>query len=154
MRISIKADDSQKGGTRFYKIMKDELVKYAWETNENVWTRFLLENHFKDSILDDVMFTGSKIVDGSLYYCVTDLLPISIGDDYIEPEDALNVYTPKQLSDYVSESAPDSVLDKIDPDDFSFKGIDLEDAAITLLDDGETLYRLFHDADSLSLVSE
>lgn len=154
MRVSIKADSAQQGGTRFYKIPKSDLIDYAWKSDGNVWIDSLLKDHFDDNILEDVMFLGSRVIDGSLYYCVSDLLPIEVDGEYVDPENALDDYSLKDLSGYIVDPAPRSVIEKVDFDDLSFSGVDLEAMAIAILEDGESLYKLFEDADALSLVSE
>lgn len=152
MRLSTITAATEDGGTKYYKISRDDLASSMSSRYDNVWTDWLLENRFEESIIDDVLFDGSSIKGDDLYYCITDYLPIDVDGEEVNPEEALALYSLSSLSEYIVESVPDSVLKKISEDDFNWGSVDIEDVAIALLSDGLTFSRICADAESISLV--
>lgn len=139
-------------GTVWYKLTKEDILNNSLWKN-NLWFRTRIEDYpLEASInLDDI--DGSFVYDGALYYMVTDYDPIMLNGREVDPIDIMDMdLSFEQLSQYVSEDVPSTVFSKITDSDINWDGIDIEDYAIKLLEDGYTLSQIAQDAVEMYLI--
>lgn len=96
-------------GTKFYKVTIDDVIKYLEDKNANVWVIESFKQLGWDAINWDKGLFGSSIISNVLYICDTDGNDIYLNGKAVDPEAALEEYTPDELSKFISDATPDIV---------------------------------------------
>lgn len=88
-------------GTMFYAIDSDvfsEIILNTADESINIWQKYLIRAKGLGAVDINHMY-GSKIIDDTLYICVTDGEDVEIDEDMIDPEEVLDTYTIEAVSD-------------------------------------------------------
>lgn len=140
MKIYNHKDDGENlpdgSGTTFYTITEDQLLKH-YDKAENLIVRNVVSDEgFKAFDLDSMY--GSKIIDDTLYLCVTDGMEITVNGNEVDPEFALEDYSISDLSKYIKEG-DDTIINRY-VSEYELKDIDLNKVAIDILDGGAVTF--------------
>lgn len=109
--ISAATNTTKTKGTTFYLVTFEQIQKYFNNEDTNIWISKAFEELEWDAIDFDNNLFGSQIIGDDLYICVTDGVDIEVGDELVYPEEALDIYTPDELSEYI-KPATDEVIQK------------------------------------------
>ena len=142
-RVYGAEDDARKAGTTFYAVPKSNLEQAFDKDDVNVWLKAEIEADGFDAIDFDNNLFGSKVIGDTLYICVTDGRDIIIDGKAVDPEEALDEYTPEQLSDFTS-IATDKLIRRYITE-YEVYTPDFDDMAVDLLRAGTSFERLADD---------
>ncbi len=143
---------AQQIGTVFYRISEDDIDNVLDYSKNNL---FLVEA-FKMYGLNafDIRRLWGSIIDGDyLYLCKTDGQEIQIGDELVDPEEALEEYGVESCQEYI-QPANDSIIRQNLSEYELSKDIDVEDLAINLLQNGYSLNDIFRAADDIYILED
>lgn len=135
--------EARKAGTTYYTITKDALRKAFGDDSENVWLKAAIEADGFDAIDLDKNLFGSKVIGDTLYLCITDGRDIMVDGIAVDPEEALDEYTPEQLSDFVAHATDKLIRRYITP--YEIYEPDFDELAVDLLKGGVSFSRLVDD---------
>jgi hypothetical protein len=124
-------------GTSWYPVTAEEFKDYVEDNIENVFLKYTA-NYDNFEALDLDLMYGTRIVDDVLYICSSDGKDIRVGDEEVNPEFALDEYTPDELSAYM-EDVTDKVLEShttVNDFDKDLLKENLDNAAIEALQNG------------------
>lgn len=96
-------------GTTWYPVSMEQFDDFAEDNIENVFLRYTAYYDGFKALDLDLMY-GSRIVDETLYICSSDGKPIQVGNEDVDPEFALDKYTPEDLHAYM-EDVTDKILE-------------------------------------------
>ena len=103
-----------KSGTHFYKTNAQEIIDALKEDDANVWLIAAFEQLGLDALDFDHHMWGSYVDEnGNLYICVSDLEPIEVNGEEVDPEEAFEDYSPEELSAYIEPATPKIITDRI-----------------------------------------
>lgn len=136
-------NEARKAGTTYYTITKDALRKAFDGDSENVWLKAAIESDGFGAIDLDKNLFGSKVIGDTLYLCITDGRDIMVDGIAVDPEEALDEYTPEQLSDFVAHATDKLIRRYITP--YEIYEPDFDELAVNLLKDGVSFGRLVDD---------
>lgn len=135
MKIYIRADSSESAKTTFYKVNLDDVISYYENKNAWIYAAFKYEGFDCLNIKD---MYGSKIIDDTLYLCVTNGVDIDVNGESVDPEEALDKYSIDDLSEYIKDATDKVIRDELD--DAVIKDLDNNDKytewALELLNSG------------------
>ena len=147
MRITKKIygadNEARKTGTTFYVITKDAMKKAFDADDVNVWLKAALDGDGFDAIDFDHNLFGSKVIDDTLYLCITDGRDIIIDGKSVDPEKALDKYTPEQLPDFTSKATDKLIRRYIT--EYEICTLNFDEIAVDLLRAGTSFERLADD---------
>lgn len=124
-------------GTSWYPVSRAQFTDFAEDNITNTFLKYTAIYDGFDALDLDLMY-GTKIVDDTLYICSSDGKDIRVGDEEVDPEIALDEYTPDELFAYM-EDVTDQVLEShTTVNDFNkdLLKANLNNAAIEALQDG------------------
>ena len=128
-------------GTTFYKITYDAIVDAYEDYNIVVWQA--LKNYGWDAFDISKYLYGSQMFDDVLYVCDTDGVDIEVEDagefgenGMINPEEALAAVGPESLQEYIKVPDDDEIRKLVTPYDLNEGGLDLDEIATQLLQQG------------------
>jgi hypothetical protein len=133
-------------GTTWYPVTMSQFSDFVEDNIENVFLKYTATYDGFDALDLDLMY-GSRIIDDTLYVCSSDGKPIQIGNEEVDPEFALDKYTPEELSAYM-EDVTDKVLEShTTANDFDKDLLkeNLNNAAIEALQDNVDFPKLIED---------
>lgn len=145
LKSSIFADTktATNSGTTFYYATIGDIIKAFESDDSNIWIQKAFTELEWDAIdLDNHLF-GSQIVGDNLYICVTDGYDIEIDGNLVNPEEALELYTPDTLDDYI-KPATDKIIHKYITE-YELNTPDFDKWAVDLLEDNVEFSRLVRD---------
>lgn len=107
----ITAAESGGLGTTWYRVTGEQFRDFIEDREDNLFVKYTaLYNGFESLNLTQMF--GSAVVDDELFICETDGQPIVVGGDAdVDPETALENYTPEELEAYI-EDAKEQTLTK------------------------------------------
>ena len=123
-------------GTTWYPVTLKQFKDFAEDNIENVFLKYTIIYDGFDALDLDLMY-GTRIVDDTLYICSSDGKDIQVGNEEVDPEFALDKYSPDELSAYM-EDVTDKVLEShTTANDFNRELLEenLNNAAIEALQD-------------------
>ena len=123
-------------GTTWYPVTLKQFKDFAEDNIENVFLKYTIIYDGFDALDLDLMY-GTRIVDDTLYICSSDGKDIQVGNEEVDPEFALDKYSPDELSAYM-EDVTDTVLEShTTANDFNRELLEenLNNAAIEALQD-------------------
>ena len=138
-------------GTTFYVITKDEIEKNITPKN-NIWIQSRLNDYPLEDALNLDYLDGSKVIDGVLYYCDTDYKEITVNGEEVNPEEALDNFSIKELASYISDNAPSSILNTFTENEISWEDVNISEFARDLLETNN-LEEVAKDAEEIDLIS-
>ena len=133
-------------GTSWYPVTRKQFTDFAEDNITNVFLRYTAIYDGFEALDLDLMY-GTKIVDDTLYICSSDGKDIRVGDEEVDPEIALDEYTPDELFAYM-EDVTDQVLEShTTVNDFNKDLLkdNLNNAAIEALQDDVDFSELIED---------
>ena len=135
MRIIKAATATEtKSDTVFYAIKLQDALDYFSKSGKNCWIWAALYNNGFDNIDTEGKLIGSVDIDDVLYICDTDGEDIEVNGESVNPEEALNEFTPDELSEYVVEATDRDIRRFITED--AIVDVDYNKLAYDLLDNG------------------
>ncbi len=99
--VDAAVSPAKNSGTTFYSASADDIIEAYGDVTLNVWVRKAFIERGLDAIDYDSNLFGSKVIDDVLYICVTDGQDIEVDGELVNPEEALEIYTPDELSKYI-----------------------------------------------------
>lgn len=123
-------------GTTWYPVTLKQFKDFAEDNIENVFLKYTIIYDGFDALDLDLMY-GTRVVDDTLYICSSDGKDIQVGNEEVDPEFALDKYSPDELSAYM-EDVTDKVLEShTTANDFNRELLEenLNNAAIEALQD-------------------
>ena len=130
-------------GTTWYPVTLKQFKDFAEDNIENVFLKYAVTYDGFDALDLDLMY-GTRIVDDVLYICSSDGKDIRVGNEEVDPEFALDTYTPDELSVYM-EDVNDKVLEShttVNDFDKDLLKENLDNAAIEALQGGSDFPKL------------
>ena len=97
--------------TVFYRITLPDVLNALQDSNIWLYCSFVYDGF---NCLDITHLFGSKVIDSTLYLCITDGEYISVKGASTNPEDALDKYSIDDLSSYIEQCTPDIIRNYID----------------------------------------
>jgi len=153
MRTVLGADiqEAEQIGTTFYIITEDAL-KSVYENDSNIVMKYLV-NEGGFNAFDLSHLYGSEMIGDDFVLCVTDGYGINILGEEVDPELALEDFGFNTLYEagYVVE-ADDTIIKRYLSKYEISPSVDIDDAAIELLNAGHHLYQIVEDAQELDLL--
>lgn len=156
MKISkriVAAEEPKKTGTTFYAITKESLSRAFDDDDVNVWLKAVVDEEGFDALdLENNLF-GSKVIGDTFYLCITDGRDILIDGKATDPEEALDKYSPEQLSDFIAHATEKLIrryITEYEIYDIEWEDSSVDNLAIKLLDEGYSFYRLAKDYSEFS----
>ena len=140
---------SAQSGTSFYEISLDDAISVFRSNNNNAWIYKSLLEYGWDCIDFQHNLFGSKVIDNTLYLCVTDGQEILVQDDFVDPETALNLYDLSELEDYIESADSDIITYYIT--EYEIDEPQFDKWAESLLKSGYTFTKLVSDYDSFDV---
>lgn len=123
---------AEQAGTTFYTITESDLLKHYDESDNPILRYVVSENGFNAFNIEDLY--GSKLVNDTLYLCVTDGDDITVNGEDVYPEDALEDYDTSELAGYIKEGNDDIINRYLST--YELKPINLNDVAAELMKGG------------------
>jgi len=139
---------AENGGTTFYEISENAL-KSVYDEDSNTVLRYLVTVYGFDAFDVDKMW-GSSLEGDTLYLCVTDGVDISVGDEYVDPESAIEEFGVDRLSSYVEQGTPDIIKRYISG--YELRPIDIDEVGAGMISDGFSLTTTLQDMYKLDLI--
>lgn len=141
-------------GTSYYKISLEDIIKSIDSNRVNLFLKYAMNMYGLSAINLDTLF-GSKIIDNTLYLCVTNGQDIEVNGDLVDPENALENYTLEDLDTYISEASDRCILSHITIyelklDIFKEEGT-LSELIINMLESGEKFQNIVKDYENLNI---
>lgn len=133
-------------GTTWYPVTMSQFDDFAEDVMENVFLKYTAKYDGFEALDLDLMY-GTRIIDDVLYICSSDGKDIRVGDEEVDPEFALDKYTPDELSVYM-EDVTDKVLEShttVNDFDRDLLKENLDNAAIEALQGGIDFPKLIED---------
>lgn len=133
-------------GTSWYPVSMKQFDDFAEDHIENVFLKYTAAYDGFDALDLDLMY-GTRVVDDTLYICSSDGKAIQVGNEEVDPEFALDNYTPEVLHAYM-EDVTDKVLEShTTANDFDKDLLkeNLNNAAIEALQDDVDFSKLIED---------
>ena len=158
MKPVLSADENPKvtleQGTKFYVITNEMILENSPWAN-NCWFNWVLTNYTLDDILDLDYLDGSEVIDDDLYLCVTNYDPIFVGNEEVDPLDALNDFSLEQLRNegLIDDNPSPEIIRKITDSEINWMAIDIDSTAQEMLN-YDTLAKVAYDAIDLNLIEE
>lgn len=141
---------AEEPGSIWYKITREDLLNnMLWK--DNVWISERLKYYPLDDAINIEDLDGSYATEDTLYFLVTDYSPIIIDGEEIEPEEALEEYSLKDIENYINDNPPKDIIQRITDSDISWAGIDIDTFAKDLLDI-ESFSKVVEDAQDIDLI--
>ena len=141
---------AEEPGSIWYKITREDLLNnMLWK--DNVWISERLKYYPLDDSINIEDLDGSYATEDTLYFLVTDYSPIIIDGEEIEPEEALEEYSLKDIENYINDNPPKDIIQRITDSDISWAGIDIDTCAKDLLDI-ESFSKVVEDAQDIDLI--
>ena len=97
--------------TVFYKVTLASAISALIDQNIWLYCSFVYDGF---NCLEIDSLYGSKVIDTTLYLCVTDGEAISVKGASTNPEDALEKYSIEDLSSYIEDATPEIIRNYID----------------------------------------
>ena len=97
--------------TVFYKVTLASAINALIDQNIWLYCSFIYDEF---NCLDIDNMYGSKVIDSTLYLCVTDGEDILVKGASTNPEDALEKYSIEDLSSYIEDATPEIIRNYID----------------------------------------
>ncbi|MCM1226122.1 MAG: hypothetical protein NC320_01695 [Clostridium sp.] len=147
-RISAATNSAQGSGTTYYLVTFDQIQKFFNGEDSNVWIGKSFEELGWAAIDFDNNLFGSQIIGDDLYICVTDGKDIEVNGDLVNPEEALEICAPDDLSEYI-KSASNGIIQRYITE-YEIVMPDFDNWAADLLEDNISFSRMvsdFHEFD-------
>lgn len=141
--ISASVSPAKNSGTTFYSASADDIIEAYGDVTLNVWVRKAFIERGLEAIDYDRNLFGSKVIDDVLYICVTDGQDIEVDGELVNPEEALEIYTPYELSEYIRPASKDIISRYIT--EYEIIIPDFDNWAIDLLNDVYDFSKLVKD---------
>lgn len=109
--VNAAVNSTKTYSTTYYLVTFNQIESFFNTESANVWIAKAFDELRWDAIDFDNNLFGSQVVGDDLYICVTDGKSIEVNGELIDPEEALEVYTPDELSEYI-ESTTDVIIQK------------------------------------------
>lgn len=150
MRLNKTITAAESIGTIIYRITGKQLTDY-YADDPNVVMRTIVDELGFDAFDTDNMW-GSYYDAGedTFYYCRTDGQPITVNGEEIEPEYALEEYSPEELSEYIQDATDTEIKNYFST--YELANIDLNDIAYTIITDGYPFTSMIEDMNKLDLL--
>lgn len=132
-------------GTMFYSASIDDIIKAYSGKRDNVWVKSAFENLGFDAIDFDHSMYGSRVIDDTLYICVTDGKTVDIDSYEYEPEKILDEVNIKDIEDMIEPASDDIIKKHIT--EYEIFEPKYDDWASDLLKNGTTFEKLVKDYD-------
>lgn len=145
--INAAVQTAQNNGTTFYSVTLDRIIDYYSDSTRNVWIRQAFIERDWDAIDFDNNLFGSQVVDDVLYICVTNG-DMVVNETHIDPEEALEIYSPDEIAEYIKPATDDIIKRYIT--EYEIKMPDFDNWAITILNDGYDFAKLVKDCTDFS----
>ena len=97
--------------TVFYRITLPDVLNALQDSNIWLYCSFVYDGF---NCLDIDHLYGSKIIDSTLYLCITDREDISVKGASTDPEDALDKYSIDDLASYIENGTSEIIQNYID----------------------------------------
>lgn len=133
-------------GTTFYKATLKQIQQILQDDDANVWIQYALEVQKFDAI-DFKHYLQGGVIGDTAYFLETDGEPIAIGDEFVDPEEVLGLYSEAEFSQYVKEASDKQIIDWVGT--YEVKIPDMDKGAMYLLGRGFSFHRLMEDAQEL-----
>ena len=130
--------------TTFYKTDIEHVQHVLSENDVNVWLQKSIEVEKFDAIDFKNNLFGSNVIDGELYLCVSNETEITVNDEKVDPEDALDTFSLSELSKYIKPATDDIILSYITT--YEIYQPDFDKYSEELLSEGVSFERMFNDA--------
>ena len=113
---------------------------------ENVFLKYTALYDGFDALDLDLMY-GTRVIDDTLYICSSDGKAIQVGNEEVDPEFALDNYTPDELHAYMEDVTDKILVSHTTANDFDKDLLkeNLNDAAIEALQDFVDFPKLIED---------
>ena len=137
-------------GTAFYAVTEDQLKDY-YKDEENGVIRYLVEEYGFD-VFDLEKLYGSATIDGVLYICDTDGVPIEVDGQEVDPEDALETFSIDELAYYIID-ADDSIIKRY-LTDHELAEFNIDEVAYSMISGVDTFSDVVRWIDELGLLND
>lgn len=133
-------------GTSWYPVSISKFSDFAEDHIENVFLKYTALYDGFDALDLDLMY-GTRVIDDTLYICSSDGKAIQVGNEEVDPEFALDNYTPDELHAYMEDVTDNVLISHTTANDFDRKLLEenLRDAAIEALQDFVDFPKLIED---------
>ena len=133
-------------GTSWYPVSMRQFGDFAKDHIENVFLKYTAVYDGFDALDLDLMY-GTRVVDDTLYICSSDGKAIQVGNEEVDPEFALDNYTPDELHAYMEDVTDNVLISHTTANDFDRKLLEenLRDAAIEALQYNVDFSKLIED---------
>ena len=136
--------------TTFYRITKGDILNKT-VIKDNIWARYIIQNYDLEEVLDLEYLNGSAVIDDCLYICDSDYSDIEVNGKSVNPDEALDLFTLDELSDYISFDPPENIVRRVTLKEIFWKGLNIKEIAKELLNKYE-FSELARDGKELGLV--
>lgn len=148
--VSVQA--AKNAGTTYYRIPLDKAVQALKNKKCNLFLAYELQRSGWSAIKIDEFF-GSKCIDDTLYFCVTDGQDINVGSQMLDPESALRKIHLEHLKPYIKDADDDFISKHITEYELKMpKGKDLVNCVKMMLneiDNFDRIYKSYSDVKDL-----
>ena len=133
-------------GTSWYPVSMKQFSDFTEDHIVNVFLKYTADYDGFEALDLDLMY-GTRIIDDTLYICSSDGKPIQVGNEEVDPEFALDKYTPDELHAYMEDVTDNVLISHTTANDFDRKLLEenLRDAAIGALQDFVDFPKLIED---------
>ncbi|MCM1222054.1 MAG: hypothetical protein NC548_47050 [Lachnospiraceae bacterium] len=141
--VSASVSPAKNSGTTFYSASAEDIIDAYRDETLNVWVRKAFIEEGLDAIDFDHNLFGSKVIDDMLFICVTDGQDIEVNGELVNPEEALEIFTPDELLEYTRQASKNVIRRYIT--EYEIKIPDFDNWAVDLLNDGYDFSKLVKD---------
>ena len=117
-------------GTTYYRATLDNVIQTLTRNDANIFLLYLIEEDGFDALDFKKHMFGSAVFEENhedvIYICVTDGYEIEVDGEMIDPEEALENYSPSYLDNRIQDANDDIIMRNITP----YELLDFDEASI------------------------
>ena len=117
-------------GTTYYRATLDNVIQTLTRNDANIFLLYLIEEDGFDALDFKKHMFGSAVFEENhedvIYICVTDGYEIEVDGEMIDPEEALENYSPSYLENRIKDANDDIIMRNITP----YELLDFDESSI------------------------
>lgn len=117
-------------GTTYYRATLDNVIQTLTRNDANIFLLYLIEEDGFDALDFKKHMFGSAVFEENhedvIYICVTDGYEIEVDGEMIDPEEALENYSPRYLDNRIQDANDDIIMRNITP----YELLDFDESSI------------------------